>query len=81
MTLSGSSGEAQLSIAGSGNLRAFGLAMDRCHVTIAGSGNMEVLVHDELKGSISGSGRVLYKSDPGVIEVRITGSGRLVDAN
>lgn len=81
MTLSGSSGEAQLSIAGAGNLRAFGLAMDRCNVTIAGSGNMEVLVHDELKGSISGSGRVLYKSDPGVIEVRITGSGRLVDAN
>ena len=81
ITLSGSTQEAQLSIAGSGNMKAFGLEADRCNVNIAGSGNAELFVNDELKGSISGSGRVLYKNDPSLVDITITGSGRVIDAN
>lgn len=75
--VSGMADDVQISIAGSGDYEGYGLESVDTDVTIAGSGNAEILVFDELTGAISGSGRVFYKGDPGVVDITITGSGRV----
>lgn len=67
-------------ITGSGDIRTFNVISRDVMVNSSGSGNMEVHAIDTLHGSITGSGNVRYKGQPG-IDVSETGSGQLVDAN
>ncbi len=77
--LTGSVENAEISIAGSGDYEAFGLASEDSDITISGSGNADVFVRDELTGSISGSWRINYKGNPRIVDVTVTGSGRVVN--
>ncbi|MFK8009051.1 MAG: head GIN domain-containing protein [Saprospiraceae bacterium] len=67
-------------ISGSGDLEAYDLEANICNIKIAGSGDAEVTVNDELDVKIEGSGDVYYIGNP-IINVDITGSGDLKNMN
>lgn len=69
-----------IQVNGSGSLYSFGLKTHNANVVLAGSGNVQVHVADTLTGTLSGSGNLSYKGNP-FIDVNVTGSGQLVDAN
>ncbi|TRX56103.1 DUF2807 domain-containing protein [Fulvivirga sp. M361] len=81
VTLSGEADNVDISIAGSGDYRAFGLIVNDYEVTIAGSGDTDIFVSDDLRGSISGSGRIKYKGTPSLIDVKVVGSGKVENVN
>lgn len=64
----------EVEIAGSGELDAGGLVVDRAEVSIAGSGDVIVNATGELQVSIAGSGDVVYLGDPAT-DIDIQGSG------
>ena len=66
----------KVSINGSGNLHAYPFESAESKIEIAGSGDAEVTVTDELKADISGSGNIHYKGNPHV-KSDITGSGEV----
>ncbi|HRV85374.1 MAG TPA: head GIN domain-containing protein [Saprospiraceae bacterium] len=74
--LNGHASSTDISISGSGSVRALGFESDNCSVSIAGSGNCEVDVNNDLKVSVSGSGNVLYEGAPS-IHSSIIGSGKV----
>lgn len=80
MLLEGNGDSLDARITGSGDVRAFNLEVNRAKFDIAGSGDAEITVINELDVRISGSGDVKYKGNPSV-DVAISGSGRVVDAN
>lgn len=80
MILEGTGDSLDAHITGSGDIRAFNLEVNRAKFDITGSGDGEIAVINELDVRISGSGDVRYKGNPSV-DVVITGSGRVVDAN
>ena len=65
---------------GVGNVRAFDLVSEVCRVRLAGVGDVEVYVNDELDVTLSGVGDVYFKGDP-TIKSSITGTGAVIDAN
>jgi hypothetical protein len=69
-----------LSIPGSGKIKAYHLEQDECYASISGSGDMYVFVYDYLDANISGSGNIFYRGNP-QIKVKITGSGSLINNN
>ena len=73
---SGSAPKAEISIAGSGKIEAEDFVVDRCEVSVAGSGNTYIHVKDRLEVSVAGSGDVYYKGDPDV-DKSIAGSGNV----
>ena len=78
--LEGTADEHELRISGAGDVRAFDLATNECEVNVSGSGDGEVTVSTWIHGRISGSGDVYFRGFP-EIDVDISGSGNLVDAN
>lgn len=80
MIIEGTGDSLDSRISGSGDVRAFDLEVNRAKFDITGSGDAEITVFNELDVRISGSGDVKYKGNPSV-DVVITGSGRVVDAN
>jgi hypothetical protein len=74
---SGSSDKTSISISGSGTLRGADFSTKVCKVKIAGSGDVEIKVKDELETSISGSGSVSYRGDPGKLNSHSSGSGKV----
>ncbi len=77
--LAGSAKRGRFGIPGSGMIYASAFVTDSCEVIISGSGDAHVYVTKYLKATISGSGSVYYKGNPGEIISDITGSGELVD--
>ena len=69
-----------INVDAAGSVAGFELETGETHINIAGSGNCEVNVADQLGVKIVGAGSVYYKGNPSV-NVNITGSGKLVDAN
>lgn len=67
----------KLSISGSGDFKSFGLEAEEADVNLSGSGRAELTVHERLNVKISGSGDVYYKGEPGDVQVKISGSGKL----
>jgi len=72
--------EGDMSIPGSGIIKAFHLEQDICDASIPGSGDMYVFVYNLLDASISGSGNIFYKGNPR-ISTRISGSGSVINSN
>jgi hypothetical protein len=62
-------------IAGSGNVRAFGCELETSKVKIAGSGNCELSVSQNLDSFVTGSGTVKHKGNTRSVTKRIYGSG------
>ena len=74
ITINGTANSLNVSVIGAGNIRTFELATAQAEVSIAGSGNVEVNVSDELNVQIDGSGNVRYRGTPEVTS-SIAGSG------
>jgi len=69
-----------LTISGSGSIRAYGLESNTSYANISGSGSMYLYVNDYLDVVISGSGSVYYQGNPNV-NAKITGSGSVIPSN
>lgn len=84
ITLSGAAGDRPagaltLQIGGSGSADLGGCSFASAHIDIAGSGSGTLtLGNGDLTGSISGSGEVRYRGSPTRVDVRTTGSGRMI---
>ena len=65
---------------GIGNVLAFDLVSKFCEITLAGVGDVEVFVDEELNVTLTGVGNVYYKGNP-TITSNISGLGALIDAN
>ena len=80
--LIGASVDTEVSITGSGILKAYEFVTKNANVSVSGSGNAEMRVEGgAFDVRISGSGTVRYLGQPGSIEESISGSGRLLDEN
>ncbi len=77
ITLDGTAALHNVSISGSGRLRALGLDTETTEVDISGSGEAEVAVTTTLDVDISGSGKVYYQGNP-TVNSRISGSGKVI---
>lgn len=66
-----------ISIAGSGDIRAARLSAQNVNVSIAGSGNATLWVRKALTVSIAGSGNVQYYGEGRLQELSTTGSGKV----
>ncbi len=72
-------GSVTLQISGSGSADLDGCAFASANVRITGSGSGTLtLGSGDLAGSISGSGEVRYRGSPARVDVRTTGSGRMI---
>lgn len=74
--LAGQSHRQEVTLSGSGSYHAADLTSRDAHITISGSGAVDVSVTDTLDVTISGSGSVTYRGDPALTQ-RISGSGHL----
>ena len=72
--LAGESIRAQMSITGSGNIRAKDLACEDVQVTISGAGQVNAWAENQLSVTITGSGTVVYQGEAQV-KKSITGAG------
>ena len=72
-------GDLTLHISGSGSADLGGCAFASADIGITGSGSARLtLGSGELTGSITGSGEVRYRGSPARVDVRTTGSGRVI---
>lgn len=78
--LNGLATNAEYIIDASGDVKAYGLASNTVSVSADGSGDVEIMVSDELDVIIEGSGSVFYRGNPNISE-NISGSGSLVNSN
>jgi Putative auto-transporter adhesin, head GIN domain len=73
-TLSGRADRLDIHVAGLGHVRADALVAKEGHVTLEGSGDVEVDATDTLEVTVSGMGRVGYRGKP-VVTKSISGLG------
>jgi hypothetical protein len=76
LKLTGSTDDLDINISGSGDVLGREFQTKDADVRISGSGNMHIWVLENLRASISGSGRVRYRGNP-KIDFRGSGSGRI----
>lgn len=77
LTLKGKTNDLEASLAGSGDIHAFGLEANNTVVSIAGSGDAEVVSNMSLKARVSGSGDIEYKGNPKKEDTKVSGSGSI----
>lgn len=77
ITPRGNAASADFTISGSGEVIGFGLTVEKCNARISGSGDIEITASKSIDASISGSGSVTYKGDPGQVNSHSSGSGRV----
>ncbi len=81
IVLSGRTQEANFSIPGAGKIDGLELKAIRCHANISGIGKCLIDVIDELNTSISGNGKVVYKTFPKKATEEISGMGSVKGIN
>ncbi|MFN8340533.1 MAG: head GIN domain-containing protein [Cyclobacteriaceae bacterium] len=64
-------------ISGSGKVYAADMEVDSCEAKISGSGDVEIAVKTSIDATISGSGTVAYRGNPGHINSHSSGSGKV----
>jgi hypothetical protein len=75
ISLTGKTNYESIVITGSGDVRTSNLISSFCSVSISGAGNVEVNVTQRLDATIAGTGTIIYKGNPSVIQKVITGVG------
>ena len=76
LDLTGTADTARITVAGAGEVDAGGLQTRTAWVDIAGTGNIEIAVSDNLDATISGAGTVWYVGNPQVNR-SVAGIGRV----
>lgn len=75
IVLSGRADEADIQINGSGEVMGKDLSTRKAQTEINGSGEIILQVSEALTGAIRGSGDIRYDGAPGLVDVKIAGSG------
>lgn len=77
LTLKGKTNYLKVRVAGSGNIHGFGLQANHTTVSVAGSGDAEVVSNKSLKARVSGSGDIEYRGNPSKEDTKVSGSGSI----
>ena len=77
LTLKGNTNDLTAKVAGSGDIHAFGLQANNTVVSIAGSGDAEVVSNQSIKARVAGSGDIEYKGNPDKEDTKVSGSGTI----
>ena len=77
--LFGTSGIYSVSLNGSGNIELMNFITDSAQVTVNGSGTIRVNATKYLYAYINGSGNIYYKGNPIVKNLKINGSGQIIN--
>ena len=78
--VSGNTQDGVYYVDGSGDIYAFDMMTKTARATNKGSGDIELIVRNQLDVSITASGNVMYKGTPNITE-KVTGSGKLINKN
>ncbi|MFD1163242.1 head GIN domain-containing protein [Hwangdonia seohaensis] len=78
LTLKGSTNYLKAKVAGSGDFHGFDLQANNTEVSVAGSGDAEVVSTDNLKARVAGSGDIVYKGNPKK-DTKVSGSGSITN--
>jgi len=77
ITLKGNTNNLIAKLAGSGDIHGFGLQSNHTTVSIAGSGDIEIVCNESLKARVSGSGDIEYRGNPTKEDTKVSGSGSI----
>jgi len=77
LTLKGKTENLEAKVAGSGDFHGFNLESNNTVVSVAGSGDAEVVSRKSLKARVSGSGDIEYKGNPDKEDTKVSGSGSI----
>lgn len=77
LTLKGNTNSLDADIAGSGNFHGFDLQSENTEVSVAGSGDADIVCNGNLKARVSGSGDITYKGNPKTEDTKVAGSGKI----
>lgn len=77
LTLKGNTNELEAKVAGSGDFHGFNLQSNHTNVTVAGSGDAEVVSNISLKARVAGSGDIEYRGNPKTEDTKVAGSGSI----
>jgi hypothetical protein len=78
ITAQGTVDTVNATIKGSGNIFCGDLQAKSADVRISGSGDVTVYASENLSANISGSGTVLYRGDPAMVDQSVSGSGGVI---
>jgi hypothetical protein len=77
LTLKGNTNNLEAKVAGSGDFHGFGLQSNNTIVSVAGSGDAEVVSNETLKARVAGSGDIEYRGKPSKKDTKVSGSGSI----
>ncbi len=77
LTLKGNTNDLEASVTGSGDFHGFGLQANNTTVSVAGSGDAEVVSNKTLKARVTGSGDIEYRGNPEKEDTKVAGSGSI----
>lgn len=77
LTLKGNTNDLEAKVAGSGDIHAFGLQANNTIVSVAGSGDAEVVSNESIKARVAGSGDIEYRGKPVKEDTKVSGSGTI----
>jgi Putative auto-transporter adhesin, head GIN domain len=81
VALHGQTSQLNLSMSGSGKVYAFDLAANDVQIATSGSADVEVSANGKLDVASSGSSDVRYKGSPTKVNVKTSGSGKVVQVD
>lgn len=76
LTLEGTTNELEAKVAGSGDFHGFGLQANNTDISVAGSGDAEVVSNNTLTARVIGSGDISYEGNPKK-DTKVAGSGSI----
>ena len=76
ITLKGNTNNLVAKVAGSGDFHGFDLQANNTEVSIAGSGDAQVVSNENLKARVAGSGDIVYRGSPKK-DTKVAGSGTI----
>ena len=77
LTLKGNTNDLEAKVAGSGDFHGYNLEANNTVVSVAGSGDAEVVSRKSLKARVSGSGDIEYRGNPEKEDTKVSGSGSI----
>lgn len=77
LTLKGKTNSLEARVAGSGDFHGFDLQSNNTDVSVAGSGDAQVVCNGSLKARVAGSGDIKYTGNPKTEDTKVAGSGSI----
>lgn len=81
LILRGNTDNLEANVSGSGDLDGSKLESNHTNISLAGSGDADVVSNKSLKARISGSGDIEYKGNPETEDTKVVGSGSISKDN